>query len=94
MLPSCVPSFARFDPDDAHAQLSLAEYATKRGDAKTARERFGEVLRVYGSQRNFDPKLASNFARNVAMRLDQLGDHVAAEQAMQRPRQFEEQSQK
>ncbi len=69
------------DPDDAFAQLSLADLAVARGDVASARQSYLEALRVYASQRNFDPALAARVYEAIAKKLDALSDPAGAEAA-------------
>jgi cytochrome c-type biogenesis protein CcmH/NrfG len=71
------------NPNYAFAHLDLAELLLKRNDTAGALAEFREVLRVYSTQRNFDPKLASSSARVIATLLAQRGEYTQASQILQ-----------
>lgn len=56
------------NPDYAFAHLSLAMMLVRKGDRDAARHHFQEVLRIYESQRNFDPAIGEQ----VRMMLERL----------------------
>jgi tetratricopeptide (TPR) repeat protein len=71
------------NPDYAFAHLDLAELLLKRNDTAGALAEFRQVFRVYSSQRNFDPKLASGSASVIATLLAQRGEYGQAAQILQ-----------
>jgi tetratricopeptide (TPR) repeat protein len=50
----------RDDPDYAFARLDFAQLLVRQGRVDEAAEQYRQLLRIYSTQRNYDPKLAED----------------------------------
>lgn len=71
------------NPNYAFAHLGLAELLLRNGDASGALAEYREVFRIHASQRNYDPRLASDSLVAVAARMFQRGHVSEAVEALE-----------
>jgi hypothetical protein len=75
---NAVKRAVEIDPDDAFARLTMITLKFRQGDRAGVEAQLRELLRIYQTQANFDPRLAEA----VKARLEHMQNHLPATQPL------------